>query len=134
VIGAYTAATAFAVLGLVGVSEGNMATAWWLALVLGLVVTVPTALTGLAEWLAIPRGTELWRTATSHMVAMVAGTVFFLLATLFGHGGYVDREIPGGAFVLTLIGFALLAFGGRLGGSLVFVHGLRVLERPDRDA
>jgi uncharacterized membrane protein len=133
-IGAYSAATVFAVLGMVGVSEGNMATAWWLSLVLGLVVTVPTALTGLADWLTIPRGTELWRTATSHLAAMVGGTVFFLLAAVFGHGGYVDRDVPGGPFVLTLIGYALLAFGGRLGGSIVFVHGMRVRESPERDA
>ena len=43
-IGIYTAATVFAVLSVLGVSEGNTATAWWLALVVGLVVTGPTAL------------------------------------------------------------------------------------------
>ena len=70
-IGIYTGATAFAVLGAHGVSEGNKATAPRLALVAGLVVTVPTALTGLADWLAIEGGTELWKTATTHLVAMV---------------------------------------------------------------
>jgi uncharacterized membrane protein len=38
-IGIYTGAAAFGVLSAVGVSEGNMATAWWLALVAGLIVT-----------------------------------------------------------------------------------------------
>ena len=45
-IGAYTLATAFGLLSVLGISEHNTATAWWLALVVGLVVTVPTALTG----------------------------------------------------------------------------------------
>ena len=45
-IGAYTLATAMAVLSRLGVSEENTATAWWLALIVGLVVTAPTAITG----------------------------------------------------------------------------------------
>src|SRR5215217_1803628 len=66
-IGAYTAATAFAVLGALGVSEENLAKAFWLALLVGLVATVPTAGTGLVDWLRIERGTPLKRTATSHL-------------------------------------------------------------------
>jgi uncharacterized membrane protein len=65
-IGLYTGAAAFAVLSAVGVSEENLAIAWWLALVAGLVVTVPTAGTGLLDWLKIGRRTPLWRTATAH--------------------------------------------------------------------
>lgn len=130
-IGIYTAATAFAVLGALGVSEGNMATAWWLALVVGLVVTAPTAITGLVDWLRIDRGTELWKTATSHLAAMVTATVFFLLAAIVGHAGYVDREVTGAGLVLTLVGFALLTLGGWLGGTIVFVHGMRVLNLVD---
>ena len=133
-IGAYTAATVFAVLSVLGVSEENMATAWWLALVVGLVVTVPTALTGLADWLSIPRASERWKTATAHLAAMVSATVVFLLAAIVGHGGYVDREVGGGGLVLTIAGFALLSLGGWLGGSIVYVHGMRVLKLVDEPA
>lgn len=130
-IGIYTAATAFGVLSALGVSDRNTATAWWLALVLGLVVTGATAITGLVDWLGITRGTELWKTATAHMVAMLTATVFFLLAAFFGHGGYVDGEVTGGALILTLVGFGLLTLGGWLGGTVVFVHGMRVLSLAD---
>jgi uncharacterized membrane protein len=137
-IGAYTIATILGVLSVLGVSETNTATAWWLALVVGLVVTVPTALTGFAEWLGIEWGTPLWRTATWHLFAMVTATVFFLLAAIVGHGGYVDGEVTAGALVLNLIGFGALTLGGWLGGSVVFVHGMRVLnlveEPPQRAA
>ena len=44
-IGIYTAAAGFGLLSVLGVSERNTAAAWWLALVAGLVVTGPTALT-----------------------------------------------------------------------------------------
>jgi uncharacterized membrane protein len=127
-IGIYTLATVAAFLSVIGVSEGNTAVAWWLALVIGLVLTVPTALTGLAEWLTISRGTPLWRTATSHLLAMVSATVLFLIAVLAGHGGYVDRAVETGPFILTLAGFAVMTLGGFLGGTIVFVHGMRVLS------
>jgi uncharacterized membrane protein len=136
-IGLYTGATAFAVLSALGLSEANLATAWWLALVGGLIVTVPTALTGLLDWLDISRGTPLWRTATLHLSSMVTATVFFLIAAIVGHGDYVDGAVGGASLVLTLIGWGLLTLGGWLGGAIVFTHGMRVLnlvEEPTRRA
>jgi uncharacterized membrane protein len=133
-IGIYTGATAFGVLGAVGVSERNMATGWWLALVVGLVVTAPTALTGFFDWLEITWGSPLWRTATAHLTSMVSATVFFLLATIVGHGGYVDGDVTAGSLILTLIGFGLLTLGGWFGGTVVFVHGMRVLNLVDEPA
>jgi uncharacterized membrane protein len=127
-IGIYTAATVFGVLSALGVSEGNTATAWWLSLVVGLVVTGPTAITGLVDWLQIERGSELWKTATYHLASMVTATVFFLLAAIFGHGGYVEGAAEAGPLVLTLIAYGLLTLGGWLGGTIVFVHGMRVLN------
>jgi uncharacterized membrane protein len=127
-IGIYTFATVSAVLSKLGVADHAFAQAWWLALVVGLVTTVLTALTGVIDWLTIERGTELWKTATSHMVAMLTATVFFLIAALAGHGGYTDRAVTTGSFILTLIGFLLLTLGGWLGGAIVFTHGMRVLN------
>jgi uncharacterized membrane protein len=133
-IGLYSGAAAFGLLSALGLSEENLAVAWWLALVGGLVVTVPTAATGLLDWLKIGRGSALWRTATAHLLAMVGAGVVFLVAAIAGHGGYVDREVTGGALTLTLIAFALLTLGGWLGGTVVFVHGMRVVAGPERPA
>ena len=133
-IGAYTFATVAAVLSKLGIAEHGFAQAWWLALVIGLVTTVLTALTGLLDWLTIERGTELWKTATLHLTAMVTATVFFLTAALVGHGGYADRAVTTGAFALTLIGFVLLTAGGWLGGAITYVHGMRVLSLVDEPA
>jgi uncharacterized membrane protein len=130
-IGAYTLATAMALLSRLGVSEENTATFWWIALVAGLVVTLPTALTGVVEWLEIPRGTPLFRTATAHLAAMLSATILFAITAGAGHASYVDGELSGGALVLTLIGYAVLALGGWLGGSIVYVHGMRVLNLVD---
>jgi len=130
-IGAYTFATIMGVLSRLGVSEHNTTTAWWLALITGLAITLPTALTGFLDWLDISRGTPLWRTATLHLGMMLAATVVFAITAGAGHGDYVDGMISGGSLVLTLVGFGVLTTGGWLGGANVFVHGMRVLNLVD---
>jgi uncharacterized membrane protein len=135
-IGAYTFATIAGFIEVVGITDRNGAIAWWIALVVGLILTVPTALTGLADWLTIEWQSNLWWTATYHLLSMVTATIFFGLAALFGHGAYTHADVSAGAYVLTLIGFGFLTLGGWLGGAVVFVHGMRVLnlvqEPPER--
>ena len=136
-IGIYTFATIAALLDVLGIAEGNAARGWWLALVVGLVSTVPTALAGLVDWLTISSGTPLKRTATGHALAMVTATVFFLIAAIVGHGDYHDANVGAASLILTLVGFAFLTLGGTWGGSVVYVHGMRVLnltEEPSRRA
>jgi uncharacterized membrane protein len=130
-IGTYTVATALAVADVTGASKNAAAGGWWLALLFGLCLTVPTALSGLADWLTITWRTPLWWTATWHLLVMVTATVFFGLAAIFGHDGWQRGDVTRGPFVLNLIGFGVLAVGGWLGGSIVFVHGMRVLNLPD---
>jgi uncharacterized membrane protein len=127
-IGTYTFATIAAILSVAGVTERNTASAWWIALVVGLCSTALTATTGFIDWIEIEWGSELWKTATTHFCAMLAATGAFLAALLVGHHGYTQGSVSGGAFALTLVGFVLLTTGGWLGGSVVFVHGMRVLN------
>jgi uncharacterized membrane protein len=127
-IGTYTVATALAFADVTGISNTAAAHGWWLALLFGLVLTVLTALTGLADWLTITWRTPLWWTATWHLLVMVSATVFFGLAAIFGHDGWQRGDVDAGPFALNLVGFVLLAAGGWLGGTIVFVHGMRVLN------
>jgi uncharacterized membrane protein len=133
-IGAYTFAAVAALADVTGISNNAATQAWWLALLFGLIVTAFTAATGLVDWLGIERGTPLWRTATSHMVAMLSATVFFLAALLIGHANFRRGDVTTGPFVLTIAGFAVLTLGGWLGGAIVFVHGMRVLNLVDEPA
>jgi len=128
-IGTYTFATVAGLAEVTGITENSGAYGWWIALIFGLIVTVPTALTGLLDWLTITWGTPLWKTATLHLTAMLSATVFFALAAIFGHASYTHGNVSSGAFVLTVIGFGLLTLGGWLGGAIVFVHGMRVLKK-----
>ena len=104
-IGIYTFATIAAFMDVVGITQSNGAYGWWIALVVGLIATVFTALTGFADWLTLQWGSEIWKTATIHMIAMVSATIFFALAAIFGHASYTHGDVSAGAFVLTLIGF-----------------------------
>ena len=127
-IGTYTFATVAGLAEVTGITQNSGAYGWWIALIFGLIVTVPTALTGLLEWLSIEWGSELWKTATTHMIAMLSATVCFALAAIFGHAAYSHGNVSGGAYTLTVIGFLLMTLGGWLGGAIVFVYGMRVLN------
>src|ERR1043165_5000275 len=127
-IGTYTFATIAAILDVANLVQRNAAYAWWIALVVGLCSTALTATTALIAWPQIEWGSELWKTATAHLSAMLAATGAFLAAVLVGHHGYTQGTVSGGGLALTLVGFVLLTTGGWLGGAVVFVHGMRVLN------
>jgi len=133
-IGIYTFAAIAAVLSALGIAEEAAAQGWALALVVGLVVSAATSLTGLLDWLKIEPGTPLKRTATSHMLAMLAATAVFLVAALVGYSDGMDGVVGSGALVLTLVAFGLLTLGGWLGGTIVFVYGMRVLGLVEEPA
>jgi uncharacterized membrane protein len=133
-IGIYTFAIIAALADVLGISDAAATHGWWLALAAGLVTTAATAVTGFLDWLGIRSGTPLKRTATWHGIVMVCATVFFLLALLVGKDSFDSGNVSAGAFLLTLIGYGVMAVGGWLGGSIVFVHGMRVLNLVDEPA
>lgn len=133
-IGAYTVAAILGILAVAGVSTSRTTTGWWLAVLVALCLTVPTALTGLADWLRITWWTPLWNVATSHMLAMLAAGGLFLAALLTGRADYDAGSLGGGPLALTLVGFGALTLGGWLGGTIVFVYGMRVLGLAEAPA
>jgi uncharacterized membrane protein len=133
-IGAYAVASILGVLAVAGVSTARTTTGWWLALLVALCLTVPTALTGLADWLRITWWTPLWRVVTAHMLATLVAGGLFLGALLWGDGDYSAGALGGGPLALTLVAFAILTLGGWLGGTIVFVYGMRVLGLDEAPA
>ncbi len=131
-IGMFTLAAALAIVGALGWVEDAAAKAMWLALLGGLIAAVPTALTGLAEWRRLTSGTPVKRTATLHLVVNVAALVLFALATWFQHPGFQEGDVTTGGLILTIAGFVMLTAGGWLGGTIVFVHGVRVMSQPTK--
>jgi uncharacterized membrane protein len=130
-IGAYTFATVAAILSKAGVADHAFAQAWWLALIVGAASSLLTVSTGFLDWLQISSGTPLWRTATIHALTNAVASIFFVLAIVFGHDDYVGGAVSTGGLILTVVGFALLTAGGTMGGSITYVHGMRVLNLVD---
>jgi uncharacterized membrane protein len=130
-VGAYTVGVAMLLLGLFGVEEDEMAHGALLAIGGGLAVTLPTALTGLLDWLQIEKGTARRTVATVHLVTMLLATAAFAVTFAMHLDGYDDGQVEGYVALLGLVGEGLLTAGGYLGGTLVFVYGERVLGRRD---
>ena len=130
-IGAYTVGVAMLVLGALGVEEEQMAHGSLLAIGGGLALAVPTALTGLLDWFDISKGTPMRTVATTHLIVMLAATAVFAAAFIVQLDGYKDDQVETVGWVLGLIGEGLLTVGGYIGGTIVFVYGMRVLKRAE---
>jgi uncharacterized membrane protein len=127
-IGMFVLAAGLAVIGSLGGIEDAAGKGCWLALIGGLIVAAPTATTGFADWIQLEWGSDRWRTATLHMTAMVTAVILFALAAWLQHRGYERGDVTTGGLVFSVLGLVALTAGGWLGGTLVFVHGLRVID------
>jgi uncharacterized membrane protein len=133
-IGMFVLATALAIIGATGAIQEAAGKGCWLALVGGLVAAVPTAATGFADWVRLEWGSPPWRTATLHLTAMVCAVALFALAAWLQHDGYLRGDVETAGLIFSVAGLGALTVGGWLGGTIVFVHGVRVLARDDRPA
>jgi uncharacterized membrane protein len=100
-----------------------------IAISVGILLAAPTALTGLLDWLDLEKGSPMRRLATIHLFTMVAATLVFVGAWLAQRPGYNHDEVRTLGLALGVVAETLLAVGGYLGGTIVFVYGQRVLRR-----
>jgi len=133
-IGMFTLAAGLAVIGYAGTIEEAAGKACWLALVGGLAVAVPTAATGFADWVRLEWGSPRWRAATIHLTAMVSAVSLFAVAAWLQHAGYERGGVTLGGLIFSVLGFGVLIVGGWFGGTVVFVHGVRVLAAGEEGA
>ena len=130
-IGAYTAGVVMLVLGAAGVEEEQMAHGALLAISVGLILAAPTALTGLLDWLQLDKGSHARQLGLVHLSTMITATVVFAVTWIVQLDGYKHDNVQAGALILGIIAELLLVAGGYLGGTLVFVYGIRVLKREE---
>jgi uncharacterized membrane protein len=98
----------------------------------GAVVSVLAAITGFVDWLtSTPKGTQAWRTANAHMLAMVLVTLLVVADILIRLSAWDDEVVPVGAMVLSVVAAVLVSIGASLGGSLVFDYGFNVETSGD---
>jgi uncharacterized membrane protein len=127
----FVLASGLAVIGYAGGIPDAAGKGCWLALIGGLIVAVPTAATGFADWIRLEWGSARWRTATQHLTAMLSAVTLFAVAAWLQHPGYRHGDVTLGGLIFSVLGFVVLTAGGWLGGSIVFVHGVRVLDQDE---
>jgi uncharacterized membrane protein len=101
-------------------------------IIAGLIVSVPTALTGFWDWLkSTTKGTQARRTANWHMTVMltVTGIVILDVILRLAYWDEAYAELP--VLVLSLLAGGLVAFGAAYGGTLVYDYGFNVETSGD---
>ena len=99
------------------------ATVAYYTMIGGIVGALVAAVFGFIDLLSLPSGTVTKKVGLTHMAINLAVVVLFIF-----NAGMRHAEVnPGGTpFVLSLIGIAMLAVSGWLGGKLVFEAGVGV--------
>ena len=127
-IGAWVASVVFDIAALASSEDESVFAegAYWL-IGIGIVGAILAALFGLADLLAIPRGTPAFRTGLTHMALNLTVVVVFVVDfALRASHGYETAYVAG--FVLSLIALAILGVSGWLGGKLAYRYGVRVAD------
>ena len=100
-----------------------------LAIAGGLLVALPTSLTGLLDWADLRKGSRARKLANYHLVVMLLATATFVATFVLQRPGYLDSEVTIGGLIAGCAGLGLLTLGGTLGGALAYVYGVRVVKR-----
>lgn len=102
-------------------------------LLAGAIASLPTALTGFADWLRMRAGSEVRRIANSHALTMIVVTVLVITNLAVRYYDDVEETTPG-ILVLSIAVLVLVTIGGMIGGSLVYDKGYKVRKRRVEDA
>ena len=103
-----------------------------ITLLIGAIFSVPTALTGLADWLKTRPGSSVRATANMHMATMLTVTALVLGDLALRFPGSMHHA-SAGSLILAIAIIALTTAGGALGGSLVFERGMRVYYDEEKE-
>lgn len=135
-VGAYTVGVAMLIAGAAGLEEEAMAKGALLAISGGLIVAIPTALTGLLDYFDLAKRSTARKLATYHLFVMLTATALFGGTWLAQRQGYLDGDITTLGLILGVAALGLLVIGGTLGGALAYVYGVRVVKKdvPIADA
>jgi uncharacterized membrane protein len=108
-----------------------------IVIVVGLVVSLATAVTGFWDWwkgmprrkagfLGKAQHTQVWRTANWHMTVMLTVTAIVLVDVLVRWAQFGDAVASLGVTVLSIAAAVLVTLGATYGGSLVFEYQFNV--------
>lgn len=98
----------------------------------GLIVSIPTALTGFWDWWkSAEKHTQAWRTANWHMAVMLTTTGLVVVDILMRWKSDQDMYTTVPIMVLSVVIAGLVSLGATYGGSLVYDYGFNVETAGD---
>ncbi len=99
----------------------------------GALVSLPTALTGWADWHRSSKvGTQARRTINSHAILMIATSVIVLVDIALRYNKYDDHGwAPGCIVALSVLAALVVSTGATYGGALVYEYGFNVETSGD---
>ncbi len=104
----------------------NLVLASFYAISLGVVTALLAAVPGFADYTDIRRDHPGKRTATAHMILNLIVVALYAINLAVRFSADVDLRVHPMAFLLSLVGVALLSISGYLGGQLVYNEGIAV--------
>jgi uncharacterized membrane protein len=129
-IGAWVCSLIFDIASKVN-SDGTPAlvdASYWL-IGIGIVGALVAALFGLADLLAIPRGTKALKVGLTHLCLNLGVVAIFVIDFVWRHSDYYEtKEVRGAQLILSAVGLAVLGVSGWLGGQLAYRYGVRVAD------
>ena len=94
----------------------------------GIVIALLAMVAGFLDFAAIPRGEPAQRVAVTHLLAMSTAWLLFIVSLAMR--GLPAMNPPSiWATATALVAWAVMAFGGWLGGRLVYEFGIGVVDR-----
>lgn len=129
-LGAYTVATVLVIMAWLGIAERKTSSASFLCVVIGLVFSLAAVATGFLDYVRIRRGTPLRRVVNFHWLTMATATVLFVVAALMLKDSFDTGTMTASRAIITIVAWLVLTLGGWMGGTLVFVYGMRVVMEP----
>jgi len=125
-IGSWVASLVFDALAFITNEEAYALGATWLVGI-GVVGALFAMIFGFMDYGRLTAGTKVHKVATTHMVLNIAATAVMLGSLLVRITvGAEEPNFP--AFILSLLGMALVGASGYLGGNLAYKHGVRVAD------
>lgn len=98
----------------------------------GLIVSIPTALTGFWDWWkSTAKHTQAWRTANWHMAVMLTTTVLVVLDVIWRVTIDDQFSSPLALTALSVVIAGMVSFGALYGGALVYEMGFNVETAGD---
>lgn len=130
-VGLLTASVVWDVAALITGGQAWWQVAWW-CLLLGLVASLPTALTGLLEFVSLLEDDPASSRAVLHMVSALTAVGLFGVSAVLRMGARAPERVAL-AVAVSGLGLVALAVAGWSGGDMVFRHGVGTAVRPSRE-